>query len=281
MTTCNICGKQFDTSQGLGGHVHKAHSITIREYRIKYNLLRLCQSCGIELSKKCAGDYCNHCRNRTGVNNPFYGKHHTKESIEQAKQKLRIISIEKWKDPEYRAKVIRGVSKPRSKQFKKEQSIRTKKWFEDNPEQRTIRSINMKKTWEEGKITPHQTRFNRSKQEIELFQTVKLVCPDAEEGKTIKYDNGWFFPDIFIPSLNLIIEYNGDYWHGNPVVYSASHTVHHNQTAQMIWEADQKRQTILEQLGYWFYVVWESGREEATSRLLVFLDGLDWDSCAV
>ena len=43
--------------------------------------------------------------------------------------------------------------------------------------------------------------------------------------------------DIFIPKYNLLIEYNGDYWHANPTKYKADYFNHKkNKTAQEIWD---------------------------------------------
>ena len=65
--------------------------------------------------------------------------------------------------------------------------------------------------------------------------------------------------DIYIPKLNLIIEYNGDYWHCNPKKYDASyyHQVK-KKTAQELWEYDNNKIDLIKSNGYFFEVVWES-----------------------
>jgi G:T-mismatch repair DNA endonuclease (very short patch repair protein) len=65
--------------------------------------------------------------------------------------------------------------------------------------------------------------------------------------------------DIFIPSENKIVEFFGDYWHCNPIIYSED--FYHDQvhkTAKEIWEFDFKRITEFKNNGYVVDVVWES-----------------------
>ena len=49
-----------------------------------------------------------------------------------------------------------------------------------------------------------------SKPQKQLFELVKSIYKDAE----LEYGiDGKYYLDIFIPSLNLDIEYDGSYWH--------------------------------------------------------------------
>lgn len=67
-----------------------------------------------------------------------------------------------------------------------------------------------------------------------------------------------------------IIELYGDYWHCNPFKYQAGY-VHPNrkQTAQRIWEADEKRKRYLETQGYRVVIVWE--RDYLKDGVVVYL----------
>lgn len=59
--------------------------------RWRDDLHRHCKKCGKEFtshSGKHGSGYCNSCRDRTGTNNPFYGRKHSAETIE----KLRTIN---------------------------------------------------------------------------------------------------------------------------------------------------------------------------------------------
>jgi len=55
-----------------------------------------------------------------------------------------------------------------------------------------------------------------------------------------------------------VIEFNGDYWHANPILYESSAIIKGGRTANEIWEKDRmKIQTVLD-IGLKVMVVWES-----------------------
>jgi very-short-patch-repair endonuclease len=54
-----------------------------------------------------------------------------------------------------------------------------------------------------------------SKQEIELYDMVKEKYPDAQSSVSV-LRNRMFKPDIWVPSLRKIVEFDGDYWHNTP-----------------------------------------------------------------
>lgn len=206
-----------------------------------YKLNKKCCVCGSKITDINKTGFCNIHRDRTGKNNPFYGKKHSKETIEIIRNKTSIKSKQNWKNENYRKKIIKGISKPRKKEFSEEQSLRIKKWYQDNPEQKIIRSQHMKKSWIDEKIVPNHQSCNRSKMEKELLRYVENICSDKVITKSIKINNKWLIPDIVIENLGLIIEFYGDYWHANPKFYKRGDIVHHNLTAGEIWEHDKER----------------------------------------
>lgn len=195
---------------------------------------------------------------KSGERNPFYGKSHDREMIEATKDTLRKISQDKWKDPEYRAKVVKGVSKPRREGFKTEQSARITQWYKDHPEQRELRSKHMQNSWEDGKIEPSTVaKCNRSKGERELFKFIYESFPDNKvNNDSIIIDGRHFLPDICIDN-KVIIEYYGNFWHGNPAMYEESDAVGHKSTAGELWERDKKRVDMLKDAGYSVFIIWE------------------------
>ena len=66
--------------------------------------------------------------------------------------------------------------------------------------------------------------------------------------------------DYVNTKLKFCIEYNGDYWHANPIKYAPSDIVHHNYTAEQLWEADvTKMKAMFDNRDISHYnVVWES-----------------------
>ena len=65
--------------------------------------------------------------------------------------------------------------------------------------------------------------------------------------------------DIYIPDLNMLIEFNGDYWHCNPKKYKADYfNVKLNMTAKQIWARDAAKEKLAVKHGYEFLTIWES-----------------------
>ena len=58
------------------------------------------------------------------------------------------------------------------------------------------------------------------------------------------------YPDFIMGKK--IIEFNGDYWHKNPKIYSES-----DEGVKDKWEYDRNRLSELKSLGYDVLVVWE------------------------
>ena len=215
-----------------------------------------CKKCGKPVSKNNKSGFCKKCYDWSGVNNPFFGKKHSQKAINIIKEKAALASTEKWKDPEYRERVIRGVSKPRKKEFGEQQSERVKQWYIDNPKQRNIRAGSMRRSWEDGKIQPSVHSVSESKKEIKIREEISKALPDSKvEKKTVRIDRKWYRPDVLIDDW-IVVEFFGDYWHANPKKYSKDDIVHHGLKASEIWEKDRLRLEELEKR-YSVLVVWE------------------------
>lgn len=96
--------------------------------------------------------------------------------------------------------------------------------------------------------------------EKELLQFVKSILPNDiilnNDRKHIKPYN----VDILVLDKNIIIEYFGDYWHANPILYDENKIlVYHNvpTPVKTIWEYDNKRKLFCENSGYKYIIVWE------------------------
>ena len=218
---------------------------------------RYCPTCNKLVSKNNKSGFCNSHRPRSGKDNPFYGKKHSKELIDQIRKKNSIAMKKKWQNPEYREEVIRKTSKPRHAEFKKEQSERITQWYKDNPKQKTIRSEYMKKSWKENRIVPSTNSINESKIEINLLKEIQKIYPDACK-KTLRDKQGWIIPDIILEKQKIIIEFYGDFWHFNPKYYSHDdYNIKIKMNAQEMWDKDKKRLNRIHKLGYKTYIVWQ------------------------
>lgn len=105
-------------------------------------------------------------------------------------------------------------------------------------------------------LTKTPTKFtSSSKPEKIIYDIIKTLKYEVK--KSYRIDR--YICDIFIEKLNLIIEFNGDYWHCNPKKYDENYLhPHKKKTAGKIWEEDLIRVDNLRNMGYTLVVIWES-----------------------
>lgn len=67
------------------------------------------------------------------------------------------------------------------------------------------------------------------------------------------------FYDYVLSTLKICIEYNGDYWHCNPEIYTKDFKHPHlDMIAKEIWLKDKNKIETIEKMGYHVFVVWEN-----------------------
>lgn len=229
-------------------------------------LNRICEHCGTNISDQNKSNFCCKCYPKYGTlgkNNPFFGKKHSKQTIELLKEKCKTASINKWKDETYREHVITHViGLKRTEKFKHEQSERAKKQMKD-PEQRKLRSELMKKSWENENIvyTP-KISINSSKQEKEFFELLNKYI-EVKQKHVIKYISPvtkrklHLFPDGYIENLNLVIEFNGSFWHADIRLFPDDILiVHHGISAGDIRKNNELKKELYTSLGYNYIEIW-------------------------
>jgi len=95
----------------------------------------------------------------------------------------------------------------------------------------------------------------KSKPEKELFDFVKTLDSRAVHQMKVQGVKGCF--DIAIQ--NKLIEFYGDFWHGNPLKYSADeeHKIKKCKIHE-VWNYDKNKITSAQKLGYNVLVIWEN-----------------------
>jgi len=215
---------------------NRCHNLNY-DYDGKYYVLyRTCPTCNNQIPTK-SKDKTITCRNhfkkingnidckecsllkQHGEGNPFYGKKHTK------KTKNKISKSRKGK--------ATGDNNSMA-----------------NPKYRLKATENRLKKIKNNTIK----HYNRSKAEKEIFKQIKKIYPNSKHSVVI----GNFICDIYIPELNLIIEYNGDYWHCNPKVYKENyyHKIK-SKTAKEIWVYDKIKVDFIKNENYNIEILWE------------------------
>lgn len=137
------------------------------------------------------------------------------------------------------------------------------------PQERKKLSQSTVKMWKEGKFKYGNGLF-RSKLEIQFFEEFQRYDPATEHSfKLITQDKTYVF-DVFVPSLNLVVEINGDYWHLNPSLYDASYRDESRQvTAQDVWASDEIRIQVAKSHGHNAIVIWESDAKRLGTQFCV------------
>lgn len=215
----------------------RCSNLEIKEQNGYYVVDRICPKCGKVIQTK-SKDKSICCRNhfnkinsdslckpcslklQTGEGNPFYGKKHNQ-------------------------KTIKKISKNRKGKAIGEKNAMAKVENRNKVREKFLERIKSK---------PIQNT-NRSKIEIKIYEELKKTYKNITHSFTVNP----YICDIFIPELNLIIEFNGDYWHCNPKKYQSDY--HHkikNKTAEEIWDYDNKKIDFLIGNGYLLEIIWES-----------------------
>lgn len=181
---CVVCGKEVTSFQNLQkGYIkHCSCSCAQLDNETRMKLEKSClEKYGTKnpaQAKSVQDKMKQTCLERYGVENAF--------ASEEKKQKIRATNLERY-----------GVDNPRkSEEVKKKQKETLLKRYG---------------------ITcgyHHCGDYHRSKGEIEVYKFVKELFADARctDRKAISPME----LDIFIPSINVGIEYDGDYWHSFP-----------------------------------------------------------------
>ena len=105
---------------------------------------------------------------------------------------------------------------------------------------------------------------NYSRGQIEWLEYICIKTPDVIH--ILNNTNGEFYipetkyhADGYSKNKNIIYEYHGDFWHGNPDIYNEYDI---NKVAKKtfgeLYKKTLKKQTICQELGYKYITIWES-----------------------
>lgn len=104
--------------------------------------------------------------------------------------------------------------------------------------------------WERGIYTP----TFKSKGHAEIEEIINTIGYDV----VCEYNISGKYYDIYIPELNIIIEYNGTYWHYDPRIYdSGYYDVSRDRYVDTVWKYDEKKIQLSLDNGYTTIVIWQ------------------------
>jgi hypothetical protein len=118
-----------------------------------------------------------------------------------------------------------------------------------------------------------------SKKANALFESLSLCIIDNEhiyyntKGKEFglrdKETSKYYFYDFVDTTRKKCIEFNGNYWHANPLIYNETDVIKKsNRTAKEIWDADFLKLQRIENEGYDVLVIWESEYDDNSKECI-------------
>lgn len=131
------------------------------------------------------------------------------EKVNIIKDKISISKIGSYQNKETIGK-LRTIMEKRYKENPELGKIRIQKAHEK------VKELFKNNEWKENQIRKMQENrisITISKPQIQLYNYVKNIFPDAILNMTLKTNRTWRYLDIAIPSLKIDIEYDEPYWH--------------------------------------------------------------------
>ena len=221
-TGCKICNKDEYKNSIKGRYIGDKNPNYGAEY-VKFN----CNQCGVLTSKRKSessnSKFCNiKCKSQyQKTDNKLLNK------LRKMSKKGAKASAEKHKDPEFSKAVCK-------------KTLETK-----------IRN---------GTLTNH---FFQSKIANEFIESLLKFLPERHtyyygDNETFLRDGSVLaFYDFEVRELKKIIEFNGDYYHANPLTYKKSDIIR-GKSAKSIWQRDKVKKNLAISKGYDIKYIWES-----------------------
>jgi len=219
-----------------------------------------------------------------GKDNPFYGKQHSKEFKERLSlerkgswgigQKNAMYGINVWdtysleKSKDIKDRISLAVSgdknpfygKTHTDEVKKTIAQNSKKWIIEHPEH----LLKMIKASLDKQSSGFKSKIEKRTEEELVKRGIKYKYSKVLHRK-YQYD--------FIIDDNILLEVNGDYWHGNPLYYGEDKK-ELNATQKFKKKQDIKKKQFAEEYGYRIYYIWET---EVNNKDFSVIDKIEED----
>jgi G:T-mismatch repair DNA endonuclease (very short patch repair protein) len=248
---------------------------------------KICLFCGCEFispkstlcSKECYSSYLSkqRCLNPSGFTDPNF-----------AMNKFGVQNVSQLQNIKDKKKITRAIDKEikdksvYKKRIKSNNEKRNGSWFSKEKFNKTC----LEKYGVENPI--HQYGWSKTSQK--LFNEISVTLDNNILEKTyyatknkefnIRTKTNFYLFDFVISSLKKCIEYNGDKFHANPLIYNEFDTPNpYNKllTAKEIWNNDYNKNESLKKLGFDVLIIWEHdykiNPEKELQKCLTFING--------
>ena len=274
---CIICNSDHDGSYGkTGKYCSKKCRYTYTEERNEKISVALT---GVKRAPFSEDTKRRMSASKLGVKLTPFTKEH-KEKISDALMGINRPYQEKENNPNYGGKYTHDpmVYKKMCKAMK----IRGQSWDENLKLQHSLR-MKGESNWMRGKHHTEETKQKIREKMLSDFASGRrklnktmVSLPEKEIAKLLS-DMGYNVKmgfrisnnlyDMFVPEKNLIIEFNGDYWHMNPSKYSSnSYNKACGMTADEIWKRDKNKMENVVNRGYKFCCIWENDYKKSNNK---------------
>jgi hypothetical protein len=109
-----------------------------------------------------------------------------------------------------------------------------------------------------------------SKKEESFIDTCKKILPDLETQIMFEIGDKHYCVDGFCEEKNIIIEFLGDYYHGNPEIYNSSvYNEKLKKTAGELYNEWEIRRNSFESLNYKVVYLWETDYDKMTKKDII------------
>lgn len=196
--------------------------------------------------------------------------------------------LEYWIDKGYSEKEAKEKRKERQRTFTLEKCIEKYGESEGNK----IWMVRQEK-WQKSLLENGNMKCGFSKISQDLFYTILQKYSKDENLNKVYFatknkeyfisvkNKGFFSFDFTDVNKRKIIEYNGDHFHANPLIFQESDHPHpfykeNGPTSKEIWERDAEKIRVAEENGYEVLVIWDSefrkNKKETIEKCLKFLN---------
>lgn len=233
---CMICGKVVKNKKALGMHLSSMH----KEYTLQKYVLEKCYNnivpkckCGCDEEVNWHKSFFRYNEYKNGHNDSVFKKKEYKETEETKNKRIESIrNSYREKGKEIKEKISKKLVETYSDEkikdriskksllmwsdvnFRKKVSESQKKSWLMNYEQR-CKSIFTKEFRDNlSLLNMKRNKVKKSKKEVIVYKKIKECFIDAKSDYWLKVEDKFKCFDVYIPSLNLLIELDGKYWHG-------------------------------------------------------------------
>jgi G:T-mismatch repair DNA endonuclease (very short patch repair protein) len=251
---CQWCGSEKIKRYKSQKFCNRSCSISNRNHNLVWT---------IESRQKVA---IKNAKNFSGKNNPNYGGVYTKR--EDIRKRTSQTRKRKWANGEYINWTDKRIRTP---EITERISGENNSFYGHHHDDETKKRIGQTRAegLRSGRTSIKRLRISDAENEIVNF----LKQNNINVKQQFIIDGSTYMYDICVPEKNIIIEYNGDYWHANPKYYDKQYFNKSSELiAEDIWKRDKLKQQHATNNNFSVIVIWEdeysNNKEKTLNNLL-------------